>query len=302
MVSHELRTPLNAILGWTVMLRRRSPTVDDDRALAIIERNANTQAKLIEDVLDVSRIISGKLTLNLGSTNVNEAITSALETVAPAADAKNIHIEAELSVDLPAITADPDRVQQIVWNLLSNAVKFSRKGSTVSLRAYRNGSEVCIDVGDEGEGIRSDALPYIFDAFQQADQSTTRRHGGLGLGLAIVKQLVNAHGGTVRAESDGEGKGSMFFVVLPALSAVPSLTEKLRSATSDRSTSALVPARLDGLRVLVVDDEADSLGLVREALREWGAEVHTAGSVSEAMTKFTSVRPDVLVSDIGMPG
>jgi PAS domain S-box-containing protein len=302
MVSHELRTPLNAILGWTVMLRRRSPTTDNDRALAIIERNANTQAKLIEDVLDVSRIISGKLTLNLGATNVNEAITSALETVTPAADAKQIRIAADLSSELPAITADSDRVQQIVWNLLSNAVKFSPKNSTVSLHSYRNGSDVCIDVRDQGEGIRAEALPYIFDAFQQADLSTTRRHGGLGLGLAIVKQLVNAHGGTVRAESEGDGSGSAFFVTLPARSAVPAIGENPRPATSDLSTNALAPARLDGLRVLVVDDEADSLGLVREALRQWGAEVHTAGSVAEAMTKFSSVRPDVLVSDIGMPG
>lgn len=302
MVSHELRTPLNAILGWTVMLRRRAPTADNDRALAIIERNANSQAKLIADVLDVSRVISGKLTLNLGPTNVNDAITAALETVVPAADAKSIRIAIELSVDLPAITADADRVQQIVWNLLSNAVKFSPKGSTVSLRSYRTGSEVCVDVSDSGEGIRAEALPYIFEAFQQADVSTTRRHGGLGLGLAIVKQLVGAHGGTVRAESEGEGKGATFHVTIPARSAIPAITEVPRAASTQVPANAPSPVRLDGLRVLVVDDEADSLGLVRETLREWGAEVHTAGSAAEALEKFATVRPDVLVSDIGMPG
>jgi PAS domain S-box-containing protein len=302
MVSHELRTPLNAILGWTVMLRRRSPSADSDRALAIIERNANAQAKLIEDVLDVSRIISGKLTLNLGPTNIIDAVTSARETVTPAADAKQIEIRLELAADVPAITADADRVRQIVWNLLSNAVKFSPKGATVSLRAYREGSDVCIDVKDTGEGIRPEVLPYIFDAFQQADLSTTRRHGGLGLGLAIVKQLVQAHGGTVRAESDGDGKGALFLVRLPARSAIPAVTDSPRAPSVDTVPSQLLPPRLDGLRVLVVDDELDALGLVREALRDWGAEVHTAASVAEAMTKFESVRPDVIVSDLGMPG
>ena len=302
MVSHELRTPLNAILGWAVMLRRRSPSAENDRALAIIERNANAQAKLIEDVLDVSRIISGKLTLNLGPTNIADAVTAAMETVGPAAEAKHITIAAELGRDVPPITADADRVQQVVWNLLSNAVKFSPKGATVSLRAYRNGSEVCIEVKDSGEGIRPDALPYIFEAFQQADLSTTRRHGGLGLGLAIVKQLVQAHGGTVHAESDGDGKGALFVIVLPARSAVPAITDGPRADADDPTAKTLLPPRLDGLKVLVVDDEADALGLVREALRDWGAEVHTASSVAEAMTKFESVRPDVLVSDIGMPG
>ena len=302
MVSHELRTPLNAILGWTVMLRLRAPTPDNDRALAIIERNANTQAKLIEDVLDISRIISGKLALNLRPTNVADAVSAALETVTPAAEAKQITIVADLARDVPPITADADRVQQIVWNLLSNAVKFSPKQATVSLRAHRVGSDVTIEVEDRGEGIRPDVLPYIFEAFQQADRSTTRRHGGLGLGLAIVKQLVNAHGGTVHATSEGDGKGALFVVKLPARSAVPAMLESPRSATLGPAASPLAPPRLDGLRVLVVDDEVDALGLVREALREWGADVYTAGSVAEAMDTFESVRPDVVVSDIGMPG
>ncbi|HEX6763880.1 MAG TPA: ATP-binding protein, partial [Polyangiaceae bacterium] len=301
-VSHELRTPLNAILGWAVMLRRRSPSPENDRALAIIERNANSQAKLIEDVLDVSRIISGKLTLSLGPTNVTDAVTAALETVTPAADAKQIVLVLDLAADIPPITADADRVQQVVWNLLSNAVKFSSKGSSVSITAYRNGSEVCIDVKDAGEGIRADALPYIFEPFQQADASTTRRHGGLGLGLAIVKQLVQAHGGTVHAESAGEGKGALFLVRIPARSAVPAIADGPRAPTIETSEPSFPPPRLDGLKVLVVDDEADALGLVREALGGWGAQVFTASSVGEAMSTFATVRPDVVVSDIGMPG
>ncbi len=301
-VSHELRTPLNAILGWAIVLRRKSPSSESDHALAIIERNANAQAKLIEDVLDLSRIMSGKLTLTLGRTNVNDAVMAAFETIGPAADAKHVTIDLDLEPALPAITADADRVQQMVWNLLSNAVKFSAKQSSVSVRTHQNGSDVVIEVRDQGEGIRSGALPYIFDAFQQADPSTTRRHGGLGLGLAIVRQLVNAHGGVVHAESDGEGQGALFVVRLPARSAVPALNDRPRRTTGDGSARTFAIPRLDGLRVLVVDDEADALGLVREALRDVGAEVVTASSAAEAMAMFTNQRPDVVVSDIGMPG
>jgi signal transduction histidine kinase len=302
-VSHELRTPLNAILGWTVTLRQRKPAEEVDRALAIVERNARLQTKLIEDVLDISRIISGKLELNLGPTNVAEAVSAAIETVTPAAQAKGI----ETSIDVPdgslTFTADADRLQQVVWNLLSNAVKFTPKGGHVTVGAYRDGSEVCIFVSDTGEGIRSEVLPIVFDPFRQADASTTRRHGGLGLGLSIVKQLVSAHGGTVLAESEGEGKGAKLTVRLPARSAVPAIR---RSAPANGMLPAPAaptrPApRLDGLRLLVVDDEEDALGLVSEVLRAQGAEVHVAASAGEALEKFKSVRPDVIVSDIGMP-
>ena len=301
-VSHELRTPLNAVLGWAVTLRRKTLVPETDRGLAIIERNARTQAKLIEDVLDVSRIISGKLILNLGPTNVADAITASIETIAPAAAAKNIVVSHTFDDEPLIITADADRVQQIVWNLLSNAVKFTPKGGSVSVEAERDGSNVAIRISDSGEGIRPEALPHIFDLFHQADASTTRRHGGLGLGLAIVRQLVTAHGGSVHAESAGDGKGATFVIEIPARSAIPAVERAPRSsATAERASDGLEPPRLDGLRLLIVDDEEDALMLVAEVLRERGAEVHAATSVNEALAKFETVRPDVLVSDIGMP-
>jgi signal transduction histidine kinase len=302
MVSHELRTPLNAILGWAVILRRRDPNAETDRALAVIERNAQSQAKLIEDVLDVSRIISGKLSLSLGSTSFGDAVTAALDTVSPSAQAKDISISVDIATDLPPITADADRIQQIVWNLLSNAVKFTPKGGNIGVRTYREGSEVLVVVRDSGEGIGAEALPFIFELFQQADGSTTRRHGGLGLGLAIVKQLVNAHGGTVRAESAGAGRGATFVVSIPARAAVPAVSKSARTTTPDVPLELLAPPRLDGLRVLVVDDEEDALALVCEALRDCGAEVQSAASVAQALDEFSRRPPDVLVSDIGMPG
>jgi PAS domain S-box-containing protein len=301
-VSHELRTPLNAVLGWAVTLRRKTLIPETDRGLAIIERNARTQAKLIEDVLDVSRIISGKLMLNLGPTSVADAITNSIETIAPAAAAKSIVVTYTLGEEPLVITADADRVQQVVWNLLSNAVKFTPKGGSISVDAERVGSNVLIRVSDSGEGIHADALPFIFDLFHQADASTTRRHGGLGLGLAIVRQLVNAHGGSVSAESGGGGKGATFVIELPARSAVAAVERAPRAlSTGERAPEGVELPRLDGLRLLIVDDEVDALSLVTEVLRETGAEVHSATSASEALEKFETVRPDVLVSDIGMP-
>jgi PAS domain S-box-containing protein len=297
-VSHELRTPLNAILGWAVTLRGRKPPEDIDRALAVIERNARSQAKLIDDVLDVSRIISGKLSLNLVPTNVAAALRKSVESVTPAAQAKNIRLDVDVAEVAVTILADAERLQQIAWNLLSNAVKFTPKGGSVSVSLRQEDSDVCIVVRDSGEGIRADVLPLIFEPFQQADASTTRRHGGLGLGLSIVKQLVVAHGGSVRADSDGPGQGAIFTVRLPARAAA-------NVAPSDPSaTPAPLSAPhgvLSGLRVLVVDDEPDALALVSEVLSEQGAEVHTAGSAAEALQRFRDVRPDVLVSDIGMP-
>jgi signal transduction histidine kinase/CheY-like chemotaxis protein len=303
-VSHELRTPLNAILGWTVILRRRKPDGEVDRGLAVIERNARAQAKLIEDVLDVSRIISGKLTLSLGPTNVGEAVRAAIETVTPAAEAKGISISAAVADQSLTITADPDRLQQVVWNLLSNGVKFTPKGGRVSVDARREGSNVCISVTDTGEGVRPEVLPLIFEPFQQGDASTTRRHGGLGLGLAIVKQLVTAHGGTVRAASEGAGRGATFTLEIPARSAIPAVTRSLRSSTTSEVTPPPQQAespRLDGLRLLVIDDEPDALAVVGEVLRERGAQVDCVSSVEEALARFLQVKPDVIVSDIGMP-
>ena len=293
-VSHELRTPLHAILGWTIALRDRKPGDDIDRPLGIIERNARAQAKLVEDVLDVSRIISGKLTLKLGMTNVADAVNAAIETVAAAAEAKGIAVSVEVEQGPLVITADFDRLQQIVWNLVTNAVKFTPKGGKVSVRVFREGSDIRLSVSDTGEGIRREALPRVFERFQQADASTTRRHGGLGLGLAIVRHLVTAHGGTVSAESEGEGKGATFLVSLPARSAVPALSARASSGGD-------VTIRLDGLRVLVVDDEEDSRTLVGAVLGNQGADVHLVDSAAAALEKVALIRPDVIVSDIGMP-
>ncbi|HET9929517.1 MAG TPA: ATP-binding protein [Polyangiaceae bacterium] len=299
-VSHELRTPLNAILGWAVTLRSRKPPEDIDRALAVIERNARSQAKLIDDVLDVSRIISGKLSLTLTPTNVATALRKAVETVTPAAQAKNISVSVDVSDDNLSILADGERLQQVAWNLLSNAVKFTPKQGHVSVSLKSDGSEIVIRVTDDGEGIRSDVLPLVFEPFQQADASTTRRHGGLGLGLSIVKQLIVAHGGSVSVESDGPGRGATFTVRLPARQSSSAVAD----AEPSSQDGAAVKGQLDmlaGLRVLIVDDEPDALQLLRAVLTEAGAEVHAAGSASEALQRFLEVRPDVLVSDIGMP-
>ncbi|MBV9950070.1 MAG: response regulator [Myxococcales bacterium] len=300
-VSHELRTPLNAILGWTVSTRARKPPDDIDRALAIIERNARRQVRLIEDVLDVSRVISGKLSLSLAPTGIASVVEGAIDAVTPAAEAKGIDIQVEAEPSL-AITADADRLQQVVWNLLTNAVKFSPKGARVRVRAYREGSDLSVSVSDTGEGIAPDVLPYIFDPFRQADASTTRKHGGLGLGLAIVKQLVTAHGGTVEARSDGPGHGATFVVRLPARAAVAAV-EEAAVAVRQASTIELQarPPRLDGLTVLVVDDEEDARLIIEHVLSDLGAKVVKAASVPQALEAFATSTPDVIVSDIGMP-
>ncbi|MEO8901031.1 MAG: ATP-binding protein, partial [Polyangiaceae bacterium] len=303
-VSHELRTPLNAILGWTLILRKGTIDAETDRALAVVERNARAQAKLIEDVLDVSRIVSGKLALHLGSTSVAAAARAAIETVTPAADAKGISVVSEILSEPSSITADADRLQQVIWNLLSNAIKFTPKDGCVRLRVFREASDVCVSVKDTGEGIRGDMLSAIFEPFQQADASTTRRHGGLGLGLAIVKQLVSAHGGSVEAQSDGPGKGSVFTVRLPvrAVAVAPSETSDVAATAAPDPLVATAPnVRLDGLSVLVVDDELDARLLVQAILSQHGAEVTVAQSAAEARSALALTKPDVIVSDIGMP-
>lgn len=301
-VSHELRTPLNAILGWAVMLQNEGPRDDFKRGLGVIERNARTQAKLIDDVLDVSRIISGKLALNMSETNLVDALVSSIETITPAAQAKSIEVRWELPDEPLWITADPDRLQQVIWNLLTNAVKFTPKGGTVTLHAEREGSDVRVSVTDTGEGIRSDTLPLVFDPFQQADASTTRRHGGLGLGLAIVKQLVVGHGGSVEARSDGQGKGATFVVRFPARVTIPALAPRTpATGAAIPSAGATTEVRLDGLRILAVDDEADALALVSELLATYGADVVSATSAQDAYAKFEASRPHLIVSDVGMP-
>ncbi len=301
-VSHELRTPLNVILGWAVVLRERGVDPEVQRALGVIERNARAQARLIEDVLDVSRIVSGKLALNLGAVNVGEAVRAAVLGMRPAADAKGIHLRADEPSDESAltITADADRLQQILWNLLTNAVKFTPKGGSVVIFSERVGSEVRIHVSDTGEGIPERALRFVFEPFRQADSSTTRRHGGLGLGLSLVKQIAAAHGGTVEASSLGEGRGATFIVRLPARAA----TDAVRATPPGSRVMQAAPdgaGPLYGVSVLVVDDEPDARDLVAEAFKEAGATVHVASSASEALAIVAGQRPSVMVSDIGMP-
>jgi signal transduction histidine kinase/CheY-like chemotaxis protein len=295
-ISHELRTPLNAILGWATSARHGA-VKDLDRALGVIERNARAQARIVEDVLDLSRTVSGKLRLNIVSADISRAIFGAVEAVRPSAETKRIALEVLLAEDLGIVAADPDRIQQIVWNLLTNAVKFTPEGGAVTLSAYKEPGRVFVRVRDTGQGISPEFLPYVFEPFRQADASTTRRHGGLGLGLAIVKQLVQAHGGVIRAESEGENRGSVFTMELPART-VP-VFEPPSAPATPKLDAAIV--RLDATRVLVVDDEEDSRLLVGELLAARGALVDVAGSADEALRRVPHFRPHVLVSDIGMP-
>ncbi|HXX68327.1 MAG TPA: PAS domain S-box protein [Polyangiaceae bacterium] len=300
-VSHELRTPLNAILGWTSVLRQRNHPSDLDGPLAVIERNGRRQARLIDDILDISRIISGKLSLEVAPMRLSDAIESAVECVTPAAEAKQIHIRTDLDGSL-TIKADGDRLQQVVWNLLSNAVKFTPRGGHVSVRTFREGPELCICVADTGEGMAPDVLPFVFEPFRQADSSTTRKHGGLGLGLAIVRQIVAAHGGTIRAESAGAGRGSQFIVALPAGGEGAGVIDQTSPAPAGSDVGDDVVPSLQGLSVLVVDDEQDAVDLIAHALRERDARVTTAASGLEALEMVPIIKPDVIVSDVGMRG
>jgi signal transduction histidine kinase/DNA-binding response OmpR family regulator len=306
-VSHELRTPLNAILGWVVMLRSYDMTEEKrGRALATIERAAKSQAQLIEDLLDISRIISGKLRLNVTPIQPFEVIESALETVRPSADAKEIRIQPVLDPNAGPVMGDPERLQQVVWNLLSNAVKFTPKGGRIKVYLRRVGSDLHIVVADNGRGIAPEFLPYIFDRFRQADMSISRGAGGLGLGLAITRHLVELHGGAIEAASPGPGLGTTVTVKLP----VASLRGATRSSSDHPSappasavfSSLISPPELDGLRVLVVDDEPDARELIRSILEASKARVTSAGSVAEAFEALRRELPDVLVSDVGMAG
>ncbi|MRG94302.1 GAF domain-containing protein [Polyangium spumosum] len=299
-VSHELRTPLNAVLGWTRMLRTASLNgTSQERALATIERNAMLQARLVEDLLDASRIVMGKLRLELRTLDLVGPINAAIEAVRPAATAKSVHLESTLERGC-LVEGDPSRVQQIVWNLLTNAIKFTPHGGRVELVLGRAGQHARVTVRDTGEGIRPEFLPYVFDRFRQGDSTTTRKHGGLGLGLAIVRHLVELHGGAVRADSAGEGKGSIFSVLLP-LSANPDLLASLDRFTPLPTGLEELPS-LEGLRLLLVDDEQDSREMLAAMLGQCGAVVRCVSSAAAALSALDEFRPDVLVSDIGMPG
>jgi signal transduction histidine kinase/DNA-binding response OmpR family regulator len=303
-LSHELRTPLNAILGWTQLLRAGPMRDGDlDHGLEVVERNVKAQSRLIEDLLDVSRITSGKLRISVRPMPVAAVIEGAVQSARPAAEAKKIRLECDLSPDLGEITGDPDRLQQVVWNLLSNAIKFTPSGGSVCTDARRDADRIRIRVSDTGKGIRPDFLPYVFDRFRQADSSTTRSHGGLGLGLTIVRHIVEVHGGAVQADSPGEGQGATFTVELPLQAAETAGAAKPMNG-EHASTSQAFPQRtfdLAGLFVLAVDDEPDARELIRQVLARRHADVEVAASAREALEMLESRPPDVLVSDIGMP-
>lgn len=305
-LSHELRTPLNAILGWATMLRNgRLNEADAARALETVERSARAQSQLIEDLLDISRIITGKLRLEITELDLSEVIAAATDAVRPAAEAKGIRLQVLLDSEAGLVSGDANRLQQVVWNLVSNAVKFTPKEGRVQIRLERINSHVEITVSDTGKGIDPDFLPHVFDRFRQADQTTTRRQGGLGLGLSIVRQLVEMHGGTVHAESEGDGTGTSFIVKLPRLIAHtrPGKEKEPRIHPTAGSSALHFEAapELANLRMLVVDDETDSRELLRAVLEQCGAKVTTTSSAAEALEKLESATFDGLISDIGMP-
>jgi signal transduction histidine kinase/ActR/RegA family two-component response regulator len=301
-VSHELRTPLNAVLGWTRVLRTAAvPEPTRSRALESVERNARAQARLIEDLLEVSRIVTGKLRLQVRPTDLATIVDSAIEVTQPAAAAKQISVTADVSVRPAMTSGDPDRLQQVVWNLISNAVKFTPAGGdvVVSLRRERG---FVLTVRDTGIGIDPTFLGQMFEPFRQADGSTSREHGGLGLGLAIVRQIVELHGGTVRAESEGRGKGAMFEVHLPSEVPADAMSVKLDTSATALPVAPMEPDLLRGTRILVVDDDVDALELLQTTFESYGATVHAARNAADALAVFEHDIPDVLVSDIGMPG
>lgn len=296
-LSHELRTPLNAIVGWVHLMRTGSLDPDATlRAAEIIERNAKAQTQLIEDVLEVSRIVTGKLRLTMRPVDLNAVVKSAVETVRPAAEAKGIQLQPDLETAAALVSGDPDRLQQVIWNLLSNAIKFTPRGGWVRVGLEPVDSSIRVVVQDSGQGIDPLFLPYVFDRFRQADASAARAHGGLGLGLAIVRHLVELHGGTVEAESLGQDRGATFVVQLPR--AFDATTKPVPSPFRP----GLTAASLGGIRVLVVEDHVDTLEIVVMVLRDHGAEVVTAQSTEEARKVFQQTRPHVLLSDIGLPG
>ncbi len=304
-ISHELRTPLSAILGWARMLRLGQLSEEHTaKALDTIERNARAQAQLVDDLLDVSRIMTGKLRMDVRPSDPNSFIDAAVEAVRPAADAKGVRVQKVIDTGAVSIPGDPVRLQQVVWNLLSNAIKFTPRGGRVQIRSERVNSHLEIVVSDTGQGITPDFLPHVFDRFRQADQKTSRQHGGMGLGLAIVRHLVELHGGTVSAASEGEGKGATFTVSLPItpLYQIDASGGRVHPAARDLLPPDDGTDRLDGLNILVVDDEPDTRELLKQGLEYCGAKVRVAGSASEAVDALVESVPDILISDVGMPG
>jgi PAS domain S-box-containing protein len=299
-VSHELRTPLSAMVGWVHLLRAGGlDAATTDRALATIERNIKAQAQIIDDILDVSRIIRGSLTLSVQPVDLAAVLHQVVESLRPAAQSKEIGVHTTLDPTVSPVNGDPDRLQQVVWNLLSNAIKFTPAGGKVEVRLERQEAGTRLSVTDTGQGIPLEFLPHVFERFRQADSSTTRIHGGLGLGLAIVRHLVELHGGTVTAESAGVDRGSRFTVTLPAAEPAPAAPESpdAEPAQEDRARAPLA-----GRRLLVVDDEPDTREALGFLLSLAGAVVETASSARDALAAIERSRPDVLIADIGMPG
>ena len=304
-LSHELRTPLNAILGWSqLLLAQATPKPEDVRhALEVIERNTRSQARLIDDLLDLSRIMAGRVRLDVQQLGLTEIVRGAIESVEPAAVAKGIRLEEVLDPLGGTVSGDPGRLQQVLWNLLTNAIKFTPKGGRIQVLLQRVNSHIELSISDTGIGIPASFLPHVFDRFSQGDSSTSRQHGGLGLGLAISKQLVELHGGTLRVKSPGEGQGATFIITLPL-----TLLEREGAArrrvhpTHPGVEEAEPPPQLAGLHVFVVDDEADARDLLKRVLEERGARVTLASSGEEALAMLPASRPDVLISDIGMAG
>jgi PAS domain S-box-containing protein len=304
-VSHELRTPLNAILGWTQMIKNGIVGYEQiPKAIETIERNSRSQAQLVEDLLDVTRIVSGKLRLNVKPVELSSIVETAIDTVRPAAEARDVEIEKHFDEHSALVSGDAERLQQIVWNLLSNAIKFTPKGGHVTVRLERAEDAAQITVADTGKGIEPEFLPYVFERFRQADGTTTRKQGGLGLGLAIVKHLVELHGGEISAESEGVGKGAVFNVRLPLRALTEAAPDENGAASVlnlNLASGGDLSIDLHGLRIIVVDDERDARELLRSLLTTYGAEVTICSSAGEAFEAVRREKPDLLVSDIGMP-
>jgi signal transduction histidine kinase/CheY-like chemotaxis protein len=295
-MSHEIRTPLNAVLGWTQILRTQGNIRSRERALEVIERNAASQLRLVEDLLDMARIVSGKLRLDIASIDLQAVIQAALDVVEPGAAAKRVAVVADFEATPIPVNADADRLQQAIWNVLSNALKFTNSGGRISVSVRRDGATARVVVADTGQGISAEFLPYVFDRFRQADASTSRRHGGLGLGLALTRQILELHGGSIDVKSAGSDKGSTFTLRLPAADTLAQTAATIKPHLDENA--------LDGIDVLIVDDNADSREMLEAALRAYRASVTAFDSVDQALAKLASgaIAPDVVVSDIGMPG
>jgi len=298
-LSHEIRTPLNAVLGWTRILKARDlDAATLRRAIDVIDRNASAQLTLVSDLLDMSRIATGKLRLEVAPVDLEPVALGAVDVIKPAADAKGVHIVTNLA-HVPPVSGDADRLSQVIWNLLSNAVKFTEPGGTVTISLAAHGGYLSLEVSDTGQGIDGKFLPYVFERFTQSDSSASRRHGGLGLGLALVRELVELHGGTVRVHSPGVGKGTSFTVVLP------SRVEGLVAVPRRRIDVSEQPSNLEGVRVLVVEDEPDARDVLRRSMQEFGATVTTTASTDEALAFLGASDladlPHIVIADIGMP-